>query len=362
MSTINIEQFEKIVEFNIDNNIKRAILGLGPSGIGKSAVIKQITQKKNMGLIDLRLLLYTETDFKGIPFPNKEENRTCGLPNVILPDENSDGKRGILLIEELTSAPKRVQAAAYQLIQDRKLGEYTLPNNWFIIALGNREDDNGVFVQMPSPLANRFEIHTIGYDLDVWKKNFAYKVDINPLVISYLNFKPSALHNFIPDSNTMIFASPRTWQAVSDILNTDNLDMDDDILRYKIEGNVGEIECNSFLQFCKLKDELVSVDDIILGKEVEIPKEHDKIYLLIGSVISKLSNIRDMNMESMSDEFMDIFTNSINFFLKLKPEFTILALKDLVSLNKNLVKRLFVEELDNDEILDFIVENDYIFE
>ena len=61
-------------------------------------------------------------------------------------------------------------------------------------------------------------------------------------------------------------------------------------------------------------------------------------------------------------EFMDIFTNSINFFLKLKPEFTILALKDLVSLNKNLVKRLFVEELDNDEILDFIVENDYIFE
>ena len=362
MTTINIEQFEKIVEFNIDNNIKRAILGLGPSGIGKSAVIKQITQKKNMGLIDLRLLLYTETDLKGIPFPNKEENRTCWLSNDILPDENRDGKRGILLIEELTSAPKRVQAAAYQLIQDRKLGEYTLPNNWFIIALGNREDDNGVFVQMPSPLANRFEIHTIGYDLDVWKKNFAYKVDINPLVISYLNFKPSALHNFIPDSNTMIFASPRTWQAVSDILNTDNLDMDDDILRYKIEGNVGEIECNSFLQFCKLKDELVSVDDIILGKEVEIPKEHDKIYLLIGSVISKLSNIRDMNMESMSDEFMDIFTNSINFFLKLKPEFTILALKDLVSLNKNLVKRLFVEELDNDEILDFIVANDYIFE
>ena len=130
MSTINIEQFEKIVEFNIDNNIKRAILGLGPSGIGKSAVIKQITQKKNMGLIDLRLLLYTETDLKGIPFPNKEENRTCWLPNDILPDENRDGKRGILLIEELTSAPKRVQAAAYQLIQDRKLGTIVGTNSY----------------------------------------------------------------------------------------------------------------------------------------------------------------------------------------------------------------------------------------
>lgn len=362
MSTINIEQFQAIVEFNIDNNIRRAILGLGASGIGKSAVIRQITKKKNIGFIDLRLLLYTETDLKGIPFPNKEKSRTCWLPNYILPSVDRDGEKGILLIEELTSAPKRVQAAAYQLIQDRKLGEYNLPENWFIVALGNREDDNGVFVQMPSPLANRFEIHTIGYDLDIWKKNFAYKYCINSFVISYLNFKPSALHNFIPDSNTMIFASPRTWHAVSDILNTNNLDMDSDILRYKIEGNVGEIECNSFLQFCKLKDELASVDDIIAGVEVEIPNEQDRVYLLIGSVISKLIKIKDITMETLNEEFMDKFTNSINFFLKLKPEFTILALKDLVSLNKNLVKRLFIEEIDNDDILEFISENDYIFD
>ena len=163
MSTINIEQFEKIVEFNIDNNIKRAILGLGASGIGKSAVIKQITERKNMGLIDLRLLLYTETDLKGIPFPNEDKTRTKWLPNDILPNVERDGERGILLVEELTSAPKRVQAAAYQLIQDRKLGEYILPEGWFIVALGNREDDNGVFVQMPSPLANRFEIHENWY-------------------------------------------------------------------------------------------------------------------------------------------------------------------------------------------------------
>lgn len=363
MSTINIEQFEKIVEFNIDNNIKRAILGLGSSGIGKSAVIKQITERKNMGLIDLRLLLYTETDLKGIPFPNEDKTRTKWLPNDILPNVERDGERGILLVEELTSAPKRVQAAAYQLIQDRRLGEYILPEGWFIVALGNREDDNGVFVQMPSPLANRFEIHDIGYDLDIWKKNFAYKTGVNPFVISYLNFKPGALHNFVPDSTSMIFASPRTWHAVSDILNTNAFDFDDDILRYKIEGNVGEIECNSFLQFCKLKDELVSVDDILSGVDVEIPTEHDKIYLLIGSIISRLEYLRQINdIDDVDEELISKFENAINFLLKLKPEFTVLGLKDLVSLNKKLVKGLLIEELDNDDIIDFITENDYIFE
>ena len=366
MSTINIEQFEKIVEFNIDNNIKRAILGLGASGIGKSAVIKQITERKNMGLIDIRLLLYTETDLKGIPFPNEDKTRTKWLPNDILPNVERDGERGIFLVEELTSAPKRVQAAAYQLIQDRKLGEYILPEGWFIVALGNREDDNGVFVQMPSPLANRFEIHDIGYDLDIWKKNFAYKNGINSFVISYLNFKPGALHNFVPESTSMIFASPRTWHAVSDILNTNIFDFDDDILRYKIEGNVGEIECNSFLQFCKLKDELISVDDILSGKDIEIPTEHDKIYLLIGSIISRLECLNKIksidDIDDIDEELIEKLENAINFFLKLKPEFTVLALKDLVLLNRKIVKKLFIEELDNDDIIDFITENDYIFE
>ena len=358
-----VQDIFDIDEFNIDNNIKRAILGLGSSGIGKSAVIKQITERKNMGLIDLRLLLYTETDLKGIPFPNEDKTRTKWLPNDILPNVERDGERGILLVEELTSAPKRVQAAAYQLIQDRRLGEYILPEGWFIVALGNREDDNGVFVQMPSPLANRFEIHDIGYDLDIWKKNFAYKTGVNPFVISYLNFKPGALHNFVPDSTSMIFASPRTWHAVSDILNTNVFDFDDDILRYKIEGNVGEIECNSFLQFCKLKDELVSVDDILSGVDVEIPTEHDKIYLLIGSIISRLEDLRQINdIDDVDEELISKFENAINFLLKLKPEFTVLGLKDLVSLNKKLVKGLFIEELDNDDIIDFITENDYIFE
>lgn len=306
-------------------------------------------------------MLYTETDLKGIPFPNKEENRTCWLPNDILPNVDRDGYRGILLIEELTSAPKRVQAAAYQLIQDRKLGEYILPENWFIVALGNKEDDNGVYVQMPSPLANRFEIHTIDYDLDIWKKNFAYKYDINPWAVSYLNFKPSALHNFIPDSNTMIFASPRTWHAVSDILNTNNLDMDSDILRYKIEGNVGEIECNSFLQFCKLKDELASVDDIIAGSEVDIPTEQDRVYLLIGSVISKLTKIRELSLNdeiSIYDQMDSIYINKVYVYSKKN----IAGFEFLDKKNEN-----FRKLCHSNEALDFIkslggkVENAEIF-
>ena len=160
----------------------------------------------------------------------------------------------------------------------------------------------------------------------------------------------------------MLFRSP----TFPSILYLNIFDFDDDILRYKIEGNVGEIECNSFLQFCKLKDELISVDDILSGKDIEIPTEHDKIYLLIGSIISRLEFLNKIksidDIDDIDEELIEKLENAINFFLKLKPEFTVLALKDLVSLNRKIVKKLFIEELDNDDIIDFITENDYIFE
>ena len=112
-----------------------------------------------------------------------------------------------------------------------------------------------------------------------------------------------------------------------------------------------------------MPDEIVSVDDILSGVDVEIPTEHDKIYLLIGSIISRLEYLRQINdIDDVDEELISKFENAINFFLKLKPEFTVLGLKDLVSLNKKLVKGLFIEELDNDDIIDFITENDYIFE
>ena len=112
-----------------------------------------------------------------------------------------------------------------------------------------------------------------------------------------------------------------------------------------------------------MKDELISVDDILSGKDIEIPTEHDKIYLLIGSLISRLEYLNKIkSIDDIDEELIEKLENAINFFLKLKPEFTVLALKDLVSLNRKIVKELFIEELDNDDIIDFITENDYIFE
>ena len=188
----------------------------------------------------------------------KEEKIVCGVTftggepftDVGLPDEQRDGKYTILLLDEITSCSKRVQVAAYQLILDRRIGQYTLPDGTFVFALGNREDDDGVYIQLAGPLADRFEIHYIEPDFEGWKYDFALKAGVHPWVVDYLTFKPAALHTQAEEEGSMVFATPRSWVRVSDILNFDS-DIYKKVIQYKIVGNVGEAEGYQFVEFCK---------------------------------------------------------------------------------------------------------------
>ena len=142
---MTLSDFAECIEFNIKNNIKHAILGIGAPGMGKSQLIQQIGDKYGYKVIDLRLAQMSEVEIGGLIFPNEDKTKTVWLTPDILPDEERDGKKTILLLDEITSCPKRVQVAAYQLILDRRIGQYTLPTGTIVIALGNREDDDGVY-------------------------------------------------------------------------------------------------------------------------------------------------------------------------------------------------------------------------
>ena len=138
--------------------IKRPIFLWGGPGIGKSEIIHQIGDSMDAHTIDIRLSLWEPTDIKGIPYFNSKENTMNWAQPSELPDEKLAKKHKCisLLLDEMNSAAPSVQAAAYQLILNRKIGTYSLPDNVVIIAPGNREADNGVLYRMPAPLANRF--------------------------------------------------------------------------------------------------------------------------------------------------------------------------------------------------------------
>ena len=106
----------------------------GPPGVGKSQMIAQVAERHGVPVIDIRLSQMEPSDLRGIPFRNGDTVEWA--PPAMLPDAERHGPRGVLFLDEITSAPPSVSAAAYQLILDRKLGAYEVPEGWAIFAAG----------------------------------------------------------------------------------------------------------------------------------------------------------------------------------------------------------------------------------
>ena len=283
----------------------------GAPGIGKSSIIKQIARDVGIECIDLRLSLMDPTDLKGIPFYEKDSHTALWAPPSFLPREGE----GILFLDELNSAAPAVQASAYQLILDRRVGEYELPEGWAIVAAGNREGDRGVVYRLPSPLANRFVHIEMEVNSEDWRQ-WAIKAGIDSRVIAYISFKNEALFGFEPLKNERSFATPRSWEAVHKILSST---LSKTLWLEAISGAIGYDNGVDFLGFLKVMDQLPDVDAILRGEEMEVSEDISTLYALSSALVSRV-------LAHPSDEAI---SNLLRYTLGLKNEFAVLILQDL---------------------------------
>jgi hypothetical protein len=300
---------------------KRPMFLWGPPGIGKSEVVAQITQELGGYMIDLRLGQMDPTDIRGIPFYNKELNRMDWAPPIDLPDEDLASQYPIvvLFMDEMNSAAPAVQAAAYQLVLNRRIGKYHLPDNVVMVAAGNRESDKGVTYRMPTPLANRFVHVEMRADFATWQE-WAVQNNEHKDVVGYLSFAKQDLYDFDAKSASRSFATPRSWHFVSELLQDE--DLDDATATDLIAGTIGEGLAVKFMAHRKISSKLPRSEDILAGKEKELKiKEVSAMYSLVTSLCYELKDAIEMRkvdqkeFHAMSDNFfrfmMDNFETEI---------------------------------------------------
>ena len=281
---------------------KRPLFLWGPPGIGKSDIVKQITDSlTNSYLIDIRLSLWEPTDIKGIPyFDSNSGTMVWGAP-AELPDAELAAKYDniVLFLDEMNSAAPAVQAAAYQLILNRRVGTYKLPDNVMIVAAGNREADKGVTYRMPAPLANRFVHLELRVDFDDW---FSWAVvnKINKDVVGFLNFSKKDLYDFDPKSPSRSFATPRSWSFVSELLEDD---LDENTTTDLVAGAVGEGLAVKFMAHRKVAASMPNPTEILAGKVKEMKaKEISAMYSLTVSLCYELKEASDKNDKNFDDK------------------------------------------------------------
>jgi hypothetical protein len=282
--------------------VRRPVFLWGPPGIGKSDLVKQIGDEAGREVIDVRLALWEPTDIKGIPYYNADLGKMVWAPPAELPTDADS--TAIIFLDELNSAPPAVQAAAYQLILNRRVGTYHLPKGVDVVAAGNREGDRGVTYRMPAPLANRFVHLEAKVDFDDWQ-DWATLNKIHPDVVGYVGFAKQDLYDFDPKSASKSFATPRSWSFVSDLLS-DN-DIDTDTLATLIAGAVGDGLSNKFMAHRKIAGKLPKAEDILDGKVKDLQiKEVSAMYSLTVSLCYELKDRAEKKAkgwDGMADNF-----------------------------------------------------------
>jgi len=295
--------------------LKRPAFIWGPPGIGKSEVVANIAKDLGGAMIDLRLAQMEPTDLRGIPFYNKDLGKMDWAAPIDLPDEEFASKYPIvvLFLDEMNSASPSIQAAAYQLILNRRIGKYHLPNNVVVIAAGNRESDKGVTFRMPAPLANRFIHLEMRVDHASWEI-WAVEHQLHKDVVGYCGFAKQDLYNFDPRSSSRSFATPRSWTFVSELLADEDCSESD--LTDLIAGAVGEGIAIKFMAHRKIAGELPSPEDVLSGKVTELKiKEISAMYSLVISLCYHLKEYVDNNKGKLSQEWHTMADNFFKFMM-----------------------------------------------
>lgn len=321
----NMSKTKNVIPFEIGSiaDLKTQLRGLfkaprvpvmlwGPTGVGKTAAVDQLAEEFNVGLLKFHLLWRDLVDLKGVPVPDYERRVTDWFRPTCFPG-TGDPQEGILFLDEINTAPPAVQALAYQMVQEGRVGDYQLPPGWRRWAAGNNMGDRGVTYNMPDPLLTRMVHLNVepdstffsgrknenGQEIHGGWRSWAITNGVHPLVMAYLEWgiqnNADSQSPFAPfwepplEPGAKGFPSPRTWGTLtSDILWA--FDGNPEAAAPSICGAVGQKRGLEFLAFCELRHLIPSAEEIIAGVDHPAPPADrpDLILLTMNGLIAQL--------------------------------------------------------------------------
>lgn len=320
----------------------------GPPGVGKSDGVFQIGQTieketgKKVNITDVRLLLFSPVDLRGVPVADAEHQFADWLMPRIFDMDSSEDVVNILFLDELSAAPQSVQAAAYQITLNRAIGEHKLPANTIVIAAGNRTTDRSVAFRMPNALANRLMHMEVMVDFDSWR-NWAINNNINKYVLGYLTFDSSKLICEEVSLDDVAFQTPRSWMYVSNIINSMLVGVSDtrqeiaiiESLYNAICACIGKGIAMEFLAWCKVNGDLPNVNEIVAGLNPAYPKGQDTLYALISALTTCLIKKAENRTVSVTE-----IDNVCTYAEKFPTDFSVMLYKNLITNDALKVKLL----------------------
>ena len=232
--------------YRISPDKQRPILLIGPPGIGKTAIMRQIAEETGAGLVAYSMTHHTRQSAIGLPFISRRNygGQTCSVTEYTMSEivasiydyMAATGKtQGILFLDEINCVSETLSPVMLQLLQNKTFGTHRLPEDWIIVAAGNPPEYNKSVRELDMATLDRVKNMDISADLAVWQ-DYALKQNIHPAIRTYLTVYPEHFYNITNSDRGQLFVTARGWEDLSCIL-----------LAYEEEGE--SVDGEFFLQY-----------------------------------------------------------------------------------------------------------------
>lgn len=275
-------------------------------GMGKSSIVRSISDEYYMHMIDHRLSTSAPEDMSGLPRFDADGTARFAPFADLFPIAGTPvpkGKHGwMLFLDEFNSAPKSVQAAAYKLILDRMTGQYKLDDKVMICAAGNLATDRAIV----NPLSTAMQSRVIHLEMQIsheeWMYDVALKQKYDSRIVGYLSQYPSKLMDFRPDHQDKTFCCPRTWEFVNKLIIGREVN---DTTAVLLAGTITSGTAADFVQFCRIYESMISFNEIMRDPQnAAVPQDLSTKWAVISSLMEK---INAENFDALA-KYVDRFT------------------------------------------------------
>jgi hypothetical protein len=311
-------QLKQFLSYSIPN--KYPVMITGQPGIGKTEIIKEVVSSlKDHQLLISHPVVSDPTDFKGMPFVTNGSAEF--LPFGDLKQLIDADKPLIHFLDDFGQASTSVQAAAMQLILERRINGHKISDNVVFMAATNRHTDRAGVSGILEPVKSRFmTILELEVNIDDWIE-WATKKGLPPELVSFIRFKPKMLSDFQPSRELKNSPTPRTIYHVGEMMNSG---LDKSFEFEVFSGAAGEGFATEFRSYLTIYRDLPDPREVLKNPTTAIvPKELSQKYAISGAISHIVKE--------------DNFKNFITYIDRLPVEFKISAFRDAIARNAKLL-------------------------